>query len=88
MAIWDVKITPRNVKRKEASITATRTDGEDVRSFRIDSAVLATPQQKLDARNQIREMFLADKAQRSKIADFIGNLETTAETWLNAQEVA
>jgi hypothetical protein len=87
MATWDVKITPLNVARKEASITATRTDGADVRTFHIISAVLATLEQKRDARDQLWSMFQADEVKRGKIADFIGDLETTAETWLNAQEV-
>lgn len=88
MATWEVKITPLNVERKEASITATRTDGEDVRIFHIITALLDTAQQKEDVINAIWSLYEADEIRRGKIASFIGNLESAAATALNAKEEA
>ena len=86
MATWDVKITPLNVTRREASITATRTDGEDVRTFSIITAILASPEQKLAVLNDIWEQFQRDEARRAAIEAFIGDMEATAKTTLEGRE--
>ena len=78
---------PLNIARKEASIVATRTDGEDVRSFNIITALLATTKQKLAAVDDIWSQYLADNARRTAIEAFIGNLEASAKTALEAKEV-
>ncbi len=89
MAItWDVTITPINVSRKTASILGVRTDDgtNDVTSFRIDTAILDTTNQKLAARQQLRDMHLAYIARTVAIATYIGSMEIDAKNWLEAQE--
>lgn len=88
MAIWNVSITPLDVARKEASITATRTDGEDVQTFNIITALLTNRKQKQDVIDQIWSQYLAAKAKKKAGADFIGKLETEAKTALEARKEA
>jgi len=86
MATWDVKITPLNVARKEASITATRTDGEDVRTFSIITALLSDTAQKACIAEGIWKQFLDDQAKRSEADTYIGNLAEEAKANLEARE--
>jgi len=86
-ATWTVEIQPLNVSRYEASITATRTDGDDMRVFYILSAILQSPQQQLDVLNNIWGQWLASKAESAAVTAFIGNLAATGKAMLEAREV-
>jgi hypothetical protein len=86
-ATWEVKITPIDVARKSASITATRTDGEDVRVFSIMTALLTNPAQKLEVLNDIWQQFQRDKTKRAAIEAYLGGIEATAKTNLEAREI-
>ena len=89
MAItWDITVTPLNVERKEASITAIRTDSDTGKEQRlvISSIILSTQQQKIDALNQIWQMHLDYDALQSQIAAYIGTMEDDAKVNLEARE--
>ena len=85
-ATWEVEITPLNVARKEARIVATRTDGADVRTFTIRTALLASPAQKQDVLNEVWGQFQRDETRRAAIEGFIGGLEAQAKANLEARE--
>ena len=89
MAItWDVTVTPLNVERKEASITAIRTDTDTGKEQRlvISSIILNTTQQKVDALNQLWQMHLDYDALQTQIAAYIGTMEADAKANLEARE--
>ncbi len=86
-AVWQLTITPIDVPTKTASITAVRTDGADVWTFRIISAILATPQQKQDALDDIRSQFLKSESVAVAVSDFVGDLEADGKTALELLEV-
>ena len=85
-AIWKLDITPLDVSRKEARIVATRTDGEDVRTFTIITALLATAKQKSKVIDDIWDQYVADAAGRDAIDAFVGTLETQGKASLEAKE--
>jgi hypothetical protein len=89
MAItWSVTITPLDVTRKEAAITAIRKDtvtGKEQRLV-ISSVILSTTQQKIDALNQLWQMHLDYEALQAQIATYIGTLENDAKANLEARE--
>ena len=91
MAItWDVKITPLDVARKEASIVATRTDSVDSTKTEIHTIItclLATSAQKTAVLDNVWAMHLAYQAKQTAIVAYIGILETTAKTNLEAREI-
>ena len=87
MAItWEVKITVRDVVRKEVSIIATRTDGLDVTTFRIISAILNTTAQKNACIDQIWDMHQTHLAKQAQINNIVSGLETQAKANLEARE--
>ena len=86
MATWNVQITVKDIVRKEASIAATRTDGEDVRTYRVSSAILDTTAQKLAVLDNLWSQFQADEARRTAIGLIVGAMETDAAANLNARE--
>ena len=83
---WKVQIELVDLERKEARITATRTDGEDVQTYAIKSAIIETQAQKLAAMDHIWALHEADNEKRAQIAEVIGQLESQAEANLNARE--
>jgi hypothetical protein len=93
MAIsWDVKITPLNVARKEASITATRTDDTNPADIKTETIViittlLATTADKLAVVDNIWAHHLTYQAKQVAIAAYCGGLEAQAEANLMAREV-
>ena len=90
MAItWDVKITVQDVARKQVGIVATRTDSADPDNpeiIRIDSALIATGEQKVAVLDNIWEHHLALQTRNAAIAAFIGTLEADAKSNLEARE--
>jgi hypothetical protein len=89
MAItWDVKIIPIDVVRKEASITAIRTDSitGKIETHNIITCLLVTVAQKTAVLDQLWSMHLAEVAKQAAITAYIGTLETQAKTNLEARE--
>ena len=84
--MWSVKITVRDLARKEISLVATRTEGEDVRSYSITSAIIETAEQKSALLDKIWSMYQDELSHESDVAEIIGQLEVQAETNLNARE--
>ena len=90
MAIsWDIKITPLNIARKEASVVATRTDSEtdNVETHNIITCILETQEQKLAVLDQLWTMHLSSVSRQAAIDAYIGDLEAQAKTNLEAREV-
>ena len=87
MATWDLQITPLDTERREVSVLAIRTDGSDVREFRIISAIINTPEQKQDCLNNIRGQWLASKEKSDVVDVFVGDLETAGKAALEAMEI-
>jgi len=89
---WDVKITPLDVARKEASVVAMRTDNTDPANIKTETisvltCTLANATEKADVLNNIWAHHLAYQMKQSQIAAYIGGLETQAKANLEAREV-
>ena len=85
--MWSVKITVRDLARKEISLVATRIEGEDARSYSITSAIIETAEQKSALLDKIWSMYQDELSHESDVAEIIGQLELQAETNLNTREV-
>lgn len=89
MITWEVSITPINIDRKEASITATRTDSEDVdnpRVYTLPSWTLSNQATRLLALDRIWQMHQEALLLESQVASFLTGLETQAKNNLEARE--
>jgi hypothetical protein len=89
MAItWEIKITPIDVARKEASVSATRTDSitGKVETHNIITCLLTTAAQKTAVLDQLWSMHLTEVAKQAAITAYIGALETQAKANLEARE--
>lgn len=84
---WAPKIVVRNVDREEISITAIREDsnGPTTKTFRVLSALIATPEQKIAVLEIFMKMVLdweAKEAAKSAVIDDLeDSLKTALETW-------
>jgi len=93
MAItWDVKITPLDIARKEASVMAVRMDNTDPANIKTETisvltCTLANATEKADVLNNIWAHHLAYQLKQSEIGAYIGNLEAQAKINLEAREV-
>jgi hypothetical protein len=85
---WEVKITPLDVARKEASVTATRTDSVTgkVETHNIITCLLVTAAQKTAVLDQLWSMHLAEATKQTAITAYIGTLEAQAKANLEARE--
>lgn len=92
MAIdWEFTITPLDVSRKEASITAVRIDDNDLENVKVEThtivtAILNTNEQKIAALEIIWQSHLNYQTRQAAIDNFIGDLEATAKVNLEARE--
>lgn len=87
--IWNVKITVLDVATKSVSVTATRTDSEspnDVRTYTVLSAIIATTAQKLAVLDNIWLQHQTAITKQTAINAFIGTLEADAKANLEARE--
>ncbi|HIJ70663.1 MAG TPA: hypothetical protein HPP87_04780 [Planctomycetes bacterium] len=86
--IWKVEITPLNVDKKEANVTATRTDDVtgNVETHRVYNALLATQAQKTTVVNTLWELHLAEQQHQIKIEAYISDLAVQAKANLEARE--
>jgi len=85
MATWSTIIEVISIAAKLARVTATRTDGADVRSYVLDSVCVDTHDKPLTSiRSEtvaaIRSKFLADQDERARIAA----LSATVSSWQTA----
>ena len=83
---WEVTITPIDVSTKTASISATRTDGLDIKTYGNIIAILNTDAQKLAVLDQIWDMYQADLMRDTAINIYIGTMVADAKTNLEARE--
>lgn len=81
MVTWEVKITPINIAERIVSVSATRTDGNDIRTFSVLNTKLKTKAQKLSVGNDLKAQYEASIA-LDVIHTEITNLEQAAKAWL------
>ncbi len=89
MAImWEIKISPLDISRKEASIVATRTDdvAATTETHTIISALLDTQEQKTAVLDVMWQLHLDYQTKQAAIDAYIGGLETAAKTNLEGRE--
>lgn len=90
MAIeWTVSITNVDVDDGRATTSFTRTDTEDsteVWSTSYGGAIIETGPDRAALLNQVWDAWQDELANRSAIATFISDLETTAKANLEARE--
>jgi len=91
MAIsWDTQISDVNTATYRADVTFTRTDdtgAEDPFVVTYGDVILETQGQRAALLDQVWGQWQVEKANRSAIATFIGNLEQTANSNLDGREV-
>jgi len=83
--MWEIKITPLNIEKKEARITATRTEGESVFTTST-TARLNTAANKTAALDAIWSDWQRYQEKQTNIASIIGDLETSGAANLDARE--
>jgi hypothetical protein len=90
-ATWKVTVVLTNPAAGTASVTATRTDGEDVRTYSL--AKVSTDTAKTAAGDitgriveSIRKMFLVDEAQRAATQAVTNKWDAALAEALNAEE--
>jgi len=90
MAIsWDTQLSQVNVASKRANISFTRTDSEnpsDVFTVSYPQVVIETTEQRVALLDAVWAAWQEELASRSTIAEFITNLEQTANSNLDARE--
>ncbi|MBW2093282.1 MAG: hypothetical protein JRI80_00200 [Deltaproteobacteria bacterium] len=86
MATWELEVTPIDVERKEVSVTATRTDGADVRVFRIITALLDSEKNKQAIKDHIWAQYAKDVAKKEDCEGFIGDFAAAAKAELESKE--
>jgi len=87
MATWELNITVKDVATKRVAITATRTTGEDVRSFTVSDAIVETAEQKAAILDQFWAMYQASVTKQTAVDAMVGTLESAGAANLNAREV-
>lgn len=83
MATWEVKIEPIDIPERIVSVSATRTDGTDVRTFAVTNAKIKTQAQKNAVAQNIKEQYTASLANDVVMTE-ISDLEASAKTYLEA----
>lgn len=85
-AEWDFEFIPIDVALREAKVVGKRTDGEDVRTYTLDSVTLKTQAQQLQALDRIWEMHVKALALETATTAFLANLATQAKQNMEARE--
>ena len=91
MATWTVEIEVANLQAKQANVTATRTDGVDVREFELARVSVDTHDKPIE---QIRaevgaalwDKYQEDIVERAKIDALLTGWEAALATDLNDME--
>ena len=89
MATWAIDVQVVDVAEKRLSVTGTRTDGADVRSYTIDvkwDDSLTRQQNGVIMRNCLRAEFDTEIARETAYATIIGTLAADLAAALDAQE--
>jgi hypothetical protein len=91
MATWTVKIEVTNAESKLVSVTGTRTDGANVRVYRLDGVSVDTHDVPLATIktvvvNNLYAQYVADVAGVAAKAAMIAGWESAVATALNAKE--
>ncbi len=92
-ATWDSKITVKDLARKEVSLRSTRTDGEDVRTFHLDSMLVDTTAKplseiKADAVNKLFAEYEAEATKDAAMAAMLTGWEAALNAALDAKETS
>ena len=90
MITWDTQITVVNIVTKTISMTAIRTDDSDPDNpnvFTVRNRHINTAAEKIAIMDEIWAMHVASESRGEIIATLIGNLESQANTNLEAREV-
>jgi len=87
-ASWDSTITVTDLAAKTIRVAATRTDGEDVRTYSCDAVIDPDDMagSKLRAANAIRDAYLADAARESAVSAMLDGWAAALNAWLEGQE--
>lgn len=89
MITWDLKITPIDIGKKEASVIATRIDDtgpDNPKVYKVSRAPFKTAAQKTAVWNEIWAKHQTAIAGDSIINDFVSALEGTGKSDLEARE--
>lgn len=89
-ATWDITIQVTALASREIRVTATRTDGDDVRTYSAEGTydtVNNTPQELLAAYTDLFwNLYQAEIAKETQVAALIGQAEQALATALVAKE--
>ena len=85
---WEITdITPIDIDKFTASITAVRDDGEgEIRTYKVPLAVIETSEQQIAAMNEILAKRAEDKAKTEAIAAFVEDRKAAGKTYLEAND--
>lgn len=84
---WEIKITPKNIEKKTARVSATRTDDTTGETFTTATdAVLDTTANKTAALDAIWSDWQNYQTKQSEIASVIGTMEADGKANLEARE--
>ena len=86
MVTWEVKITLVNVANKIVSVSATRTDGEDVRTYGSIVGIIETDKQKTAIMDQLHALYKADIAKDAAELSCVGDFGIRAKADLEARK--
>lgn len=89
MITWDLRITPIDIGKKEASIIATRLDDADPdnpKVYEVSRALFKTVAQKTAVWNEIWAKHQAAIVADTVVNNFVGALESTGKSNLEARE--
>jgi len=87
VATWDTQIKVINASEKLVSVSATRTDGEDIQIYNINNVIVDTYQQKLDVIDLIWDKFQESLTKTSNENAIVSALEIQANSALNNKEI-
>ena len=84
---WEIKITPKNIEKKEARVSATRTDNTTGETFTTATdAILDTVANKTAALDAIWSDWQNYQIKQSSIATVIGTMEADGKANLESRE--
>lgn len=92
-ATWSVVVTVTNLAEKRATIVGVRTDGEDVRTYTVNTFWDTEGGQtfeefKAAVQAGVWSAFEKDQTKRDTVAAFVGDAESSIAAWLDQQEVS
>ncbi len=83
---WTVSINVIDVGSKRASITATRTDGEDIQTFGPIDAIIGTSEQRTEVLDILKNAYLTSLTKQASIDALVSDIQTNGGTALTNWE--